>query len=70
MRFRVAVTRKDGLRDPEGVATLRAVRDLGFGSVAEVHFGKVITIDLDEEDEASGLAQVTDMCDRLLANPA
>ncbi len=69
MRFRVAISRRAGLRDPEGVATLRAVRDLGYGTVAEVHFGRIITIDIEGEDPTSARDSVVEMCERLLANP-
>lgn len=69
MRVRVAISRRQGLRDPEGVATLRAVQDLGYDAVEEVHFGRVITIDIKAEDEREALGQVEEMCRRLLANP-
>jgi phosphoribosylformylglycinamidine synthase len=69
MRFRVAINRREGLRDPEGVATLQAVRDLGFRDVAEVHFGRIITIDVAAGDRESAQAEVVEMCERLLANP-
>ena len=44
MRFEVAINRRDGLRDPEGTATQRALHDLGYVDVTEVHFGRTITI--------------------------
>ncbi len=69
MRVRVAVTRKDGLSDPEGVATARALSDLGFTDVAGVHFGRIITLEIDAVDEAAVTAEVTAMCEQLLANP-
>jgi phosphoribosylformylglycinamidine synthase len=69
MKIRVAVTRKDGLSDPEGVATARALAELGFAGVADVHFGRIITLDVDAADAASARAEVTAMCEQLLANP-
>jgi len=69
MRFNVAISRRDGLRDPEGVATLRAVRDLGYTNVDEVHFGRIITVEIDSQDPISAQAQLVEMCERLLANP-
>jgi phosphoribosylformylglycinamidine synthase len=65
----VAISRREGLRDPEGVATLRAVRDLGYRAVEEVHFGRIITIDIEGEDPESARDSVVEMCERLLANP-
>jgi phosphoribosylformylglycinamidine synthase len=69
VRFRVSVNRKAGLSDPEGVETLRALNDLGFTAVDEVHFGRIITLEVDGNDPAAALPQVTEMCERLLANP-
>ena len=69
MKVRVSITRKDGLSDPEGVATQRALLDLGYASVTDVHFGRIINLDIDATDEAAATAAVTEMCERLLANP-
>ncbi len=69
MKYRVSITRKDGLSDPEGVETGRALRDLGYDGVGEVHFGRTITLEVDGDDEVTVRAQVVEMCDRLLANP-
>ena len=44
MKFRVSITRKEGLSDPEGVATRRALVDLGYEGVGEVHFGRIINL--------------------------
>jgi len=69
MRFRVNITRNEGLSDPEGVETARALADLGYDEVGEVHFGRTITLELSGEDAAAATARVTEMCRRLLANP-
>jgi phosphoribosylformylglycinamidine synthase len=69
MRFRVSITRKEGLSDPEGVATRRALLDLGYAGVGEVHFGRIITLDLEADDATAAEAAVHEMCERLLANP-
>ena len=69
MRFRVNITRKEGLSDPEGVETARALADLGYDEVGEVHFGRIITLELSGDDAATATARVTEMCERLLANP-
>jgi len=69
MRFRVNITRKEGLSDPEGVETARALADLGYDEVGEVHFGRIITLDLSGHDAATATARITEMCERLLANP-
>jgi phosphoribosylformylglycinamidine synthase len=69
MRFRVNITRKEGLSDPEGVETARALADLGYNEVGEVHFGRIITLEIDGDDAEVAVTRVTEMCERLLANP-
>lgn len=69
MKIQVEITRRSGLRDPEGATTARALRDLGFGSVSDVHFGRSIVVEVDGDDREQALTDVEDMCRKLLANP-
>ena len=69
MKVRVSITRREGLSDPEGVTTTRALRDLGYDEVGEVHFGRIITLDVTTTDAAVAAERVTAMCEQLLANP-
>ena len=68
MKARVHVTLKSGVLDPQGKAIGHALDALGFEGVGEVRQGKVIEIDLVEEDPKKARRQVEDMCRRLLAN--
>jgi phosphoribosylformylglycinamidine synthase subunit PurS len=68
MKARVFVTLKNGVLDPQGKAIGHALNNLGFGSVGEVRQGKVIDLDLAEDDEARARASVKEMCEKLLAN--
>lgn len=69
MKVRVSISRKEGLSDPEGVETQRALRDLGYAAVSDVHFGRIITLDVAGDDTTAAVQQVEEMCERLLANP-
>ena len=69
MRFLVSITRKDGLADPEGATTARALRDLGYSDVGGVHFGRTILVEMSGDDIAAAHDRVDEMCRRLLANP-
>jgi phosphoribosylformylglycinamidine synthase PurS subunit len=69
MRIRVLITRKAGLSDPEGVETHRALGDLGYDRVTDVHFGRIINLEIDEDDQAAAVVRVEEMCEQLLANP-
>ena len=69
MRIMVSINRKEGLSDPEGVETARALANLGYDDVAAVHFGRIITIEMADGDPQRALDSVKEMCERLLANP-
>jgi phosphoribosylformylglycinamidine synthase PurS subunit len=68
MKARVFVTLKNGVLDPQGKAIGHALNNLGFESVGEVRQGKVIDIQLAEQDQAKARAELKDMCEKLLAN--
>jgi phosphoribosylformylglycinamidine synthase len=64
----VTVRLKHGVLDPEAETTQRALERLGFelGDLRQMdHF----EIDLDAEDAAEAEERVTEMAERLLANP-
>jgi len=69
VRVRVLVTRKPGVLDPEGRALRGALRDLGYDGVDEVGTGKVLILELDDDDPERARCTVAEMCDKLLANP-
>lgn len=68
MKARVHVTLKTGVLDPQGKAIEHALGQLGFDGVGEVHTGKVIELELAEQDADTARQQVDDMCRKLLAN--
>jgi phosphoribosylformylglycinamidine synthase len=68
MKARVYVMLKNGVLDPQGAAVQHALGALGFDGVSGVRQGKVIELDLAGTDADSAKAQVTEMCEKLLAN--
>ena len=68
MKARVHIMLKDGVLDPQGEAVRHALGTLGFDGVEGVRQGKVIELDLAESDPGAAEAQVTEMCEKLLAN--
>ena len=66
MKYRVHVTLKPGVLDPQGKAIHHALEGLGFGGVRDVRAGKLIELDL--ADETANQGDVEDMCRKLLAN--
>jgi phosphoribosylformylglycinamidine synthase len=65
MKARVHVMLKTGVLDPQGEAVRHALGAMGFDGVKGVRQGKVIELDL--ADDATE-ADVTQMCEKLLAN--
>lgn len=65
MRAVVKVMLKNGVLDPQGEAVRHALGAMGFDGVNGVRQGKVIELDL---AEGKTEADVTDMCEKLLAN--
>ncbi len=68
MKLRVFVPLKPGVLDPQGEAIRHALGALGFAGVNGVRQGKVIELDLAEDDPAAAEAEARRMCEALLAN--
>ena len=63
MRARVLIRPKEGILDPQGIAVERALPALGFSGVQNVHVGRLVELDVEDE------SQLDAMCQKLLANP-
>jgi phosphoribosylformylglycinamidine synthase PurS subunit len=63
MRARVLIRPKEGILDPQGIAVERALPALGFSGVGNVHVGRLVELDVEDE------SQLEAMCQKLLANP-
>lgn len=70
MRARVYVTLKPSVFDPQGRVVADALVSLGYEDVRDVRQGKFFEVDLDgAADRSAAEARVSEMADRLLANP-
>jgi phosphoribosylformylglycinamidine synthase subunit PurS len=63
VRVRVLIRPKEGILDPQGIAVERALPALGFSGVQNVHVGRLVELDVEDE------SQLDAMCQKLLANP-
>jgi len=68
VRAIVTVMLKPGVLDPQGKAIGQALQTLGFNGVGDVRAGKVIELELAEQDPARARATAEDMARKLLAN--
>ncbi|MEJ1161034.1 phosphoribosylformylglycinamidine synthase subunit PurS [Prosthecomicrobium sp. N25] len=68
MKARITVTLKTGVLDPQGKAIQGALGSLGFDGVEDVRQGKLIEIELAEQDPDRARESLDAMCQKLLAN--
>ncbi|MBI5948428.1 MAG: phosphoribosylformylglycinamidine synthase subunit PurS [Chloroflexi bacterium] len=66
---RVFVSLKPTVNDPEGITIGGALASLGFDGVRGVRSGRYFQVTLEASNENAAMAQVDQMCSRLLANP-
>ena len=66
---RIHITLKPTVNDPQGVTVLSTLHRLGFISADDVRIGKYLMVNINESDRAKAEATVTEMCQKLLANP-
>ena len=68
MKFKVIVTPKKAVLDPQGNAVRDAMRHLGMPEVRNVRIGKYMEIDLDGQD-VDLEKRLHSLCRDLLSNP-
>ena len=69
MKARVYVTLKPSVFDPQGRVGADALVTLGYPDVTDVRQGKFFEVELGDADPATAKARVTELADKLLANP-
>lgn len=68
MKATVKITLKYGVLDPQGKAIEKSLVQLGLSGVNEVRQGKLIELDIDADTPEAAEKQITEMCEKLLAN--
>ena len=68
MKATVLVRPKPGILDPQGQAVGSSLRHLGF-EVEDARVGRLVDVELATENRDEALAQLEQMCERLLTNP-
>jgi phosphoribosylformylglycinamidine synthase subunit PurS len=63
VKARVLIRPKEGILDPQGQTVERALPALGFDGVSDVRIGRLVEL------EVPDIAEVEQMCEKLLANP-
>jgi phosphoribosylformylglycinamidine synthase subunit PurS len=68
MRATVLVRPKPGILDPQGEAVQGSLQQLGF-AVEAARVGRVVDLELRDDDRELARAELERMCEQLLANP-
>ena len=68
MEFKINISLKSGVLDPEGKAIENALIRKGYTEVKNVKVGRLITLNIEGSDKSSAYERVRQMCEDMLAN--
>ena len=68
MLAKIYITLKKDVLDPQGSVIANSLKSLGFNNVEDVRQGKFIEIKLNNKDKDDAQKQLSEMCEKLLAN--
>ena len=68
MKAKIFITLKEGVLDPQGKAIAQSLTNLGFTGINDVRQGWLIEIEIDKDNKPSGVKEIDQMCQKLLAN--
>ena len=69
MRARVFVTLKPSVFDPQGRTIVEALHSMGYSGVGDVRQGKYFEVEVDASSPDAAHALVSQIADKVLANP-
>ena len=68
MEFKINISLKSGVLDPEGKAIENALIRKGYQEVKNVKVGRLITLNIEGSDKSRAFKRVSLMCEDMLAN--
>ena len=68
-KARVFVTLKPSVFDPQGHVIVESLHGMGYAGVGDVRQGKYFELDVEADSADAARALVSDVSNRLLANP-
>ena len=69
MKAKVYVTLKPSILDPQGKTIAQALHTLGYDAIADVRQGKFFELDIEADSPDDARATVSEVAERVLANP-
>jgi len=68
LKYSITVTLKKDVLDPQGKVVENTLKNMGLDSLKSVRQGKYFEIEVEEKNEEIADKEVTQMCEKLLAN--
>ena len=68
MKYSITVTLKKDVLDPQGKVVENTLKNMGLNSLKSVRQGQYFEIEVEEKNEEVADKEVTQMCEKLLAN--
>tara|TARA_Y100001935_G_scaffold159569_1_gene131293 strand:+ start:259 stop:498 length:240 start_codon:yes stop_codon:yes gene_type:complete len=68
LKYSITVTLKKNVLDPQGKVVENTLKNMGLNSLKSVRQGKYFEIEVEEKNEVVADEEVTQMCEKLLAN--
>ena len=69
VKAEIQITLNPAVLDPQGQAVLQSLHRLGFSDAQKVRIGKVVHLELEDQDQEQALKRLGAMSEKLLANP-
>ena len=69
MKAEIQITLNKAVLDPQGQAVLQALHRLGFTDAQNVRIGKVVHLEMENQDPGKAVERLSAMSEKLLANP-
>ena len=68
LKYSITVTLKKDVLDPQGKVEENTLKNMGLNSLKSVRQGKYFEIEVEEKNQEVADKEVTQMCEKLLAN--
>ena len=69
MRSKIYIKYKEGILDPQGVVTNKALNSIGMKNIENISIGKFVEIDFGDISKKEAEQITKESCDKLLVNP-
>ena len=69
MKAKIYIKYKDGILDPQGKVTGKALKSIGISGIKDMTIGKYIELNFDNISKKDASAITEKACKQLLANP-